>query len=170
MKFQLINKPILDLPLFKLIGNKVSKLSDNDYPELQIEFDYDDDGFPEGKVKEHLHKYFERSAKAVNQKKKNVLNNIGTLYCEVCGFDFVEIYGELGYGFAECHHLYPVSSLQPNHITKIGELCIVCSNCHRMIHKAAKTTGHLLTIIELQKIINNNQLGKRYISLLKRRR
>jgi predicted HNH restriction endonuclease len=30
----------------------------------------------------------------------------------MCGFDFKDKYGELGEGFAECHHTIPVSELK----------------------------------------------------------
>jgi 5-methylcytosine-specific restriction protein A len=58
------------------------------------------------------------------------------LRCEVCGFDFFVTYGVLGRGFAECHHLVPLSALSCRRRTLLSELAIVCSNCHRMIHRA----------------------------------
>ena len=36
----------------------------------------------------------------------SVLGEQGELAYEVCGFDFVAGYGELGSGLAECHHLH----------------------------------------------------------------
>ena len=68
-------------------------------------------------------------------KKERVLKENETLSCEVCGFDFVEVYGDHGYGFIECHHTKPVSELMVGERTKISDLSLVCSNCHRMIHK-----------------------------------
>lgn len=64
----------------------------------------DEEEFREGKILTRLHKQRERSSRAVRRKKKKVLQETDRLACEACGFDFVEKYGELGYGFAECHH------------------------------------------------------------------
>ncbi len=57
--------------------------------------------------------------------------------CKVCGFDFSEVYGEIGEGFIEVHHITPLSS--KNEVVSIDpatDLVCLCSNCHRMIHKA----------------------------------
>jgi len=81
-----------------------------------------------------------------------VLQETGKLICEVCEFDFVEVYGELGHGFAECHHIVPVSELVDDHKTKLADLAIVCANCHRMLHKARP----LLKIGELRALVKQN--------------
>ena len=57
------------------------------------------------------------------------------LYCEVCGFDFEEKYGELGKDFIEAHHVKAVSTMRENEKTKIEDIVMVCSNCHSMIHR-----------------------------------
>jgi len=44
-------------------------------------------------------------------------------------------YGDHGDGFIECHHTKPVSELQVGEKTKLSDLALVCSNCHRMIHR-----------------------------------
>ena len=60
-----------------------------------------------------------------------------SLVCEVpgCRFDFEAQYGELGGRFAEVHHLNPLSQAGDGTTTQLDELSIVCSNCHRMIHR-----------------------------------
>lgn len=68
------------------------------------------------------------------------------LKCEVCGFDFGKTYGELGAGYIEVHHKKPVSDGE--RITDINEdLVMLCSNCHRMIHRGK---DHMITVEELQ--------------------
>jgi hypothetical protein len=61
----------------------------------------------------------------------------GRLMCEVpgCGFDFEDTYGARGQGFAEVHHLVPLASAEDARETTLEDLAIVCSNCHRMIHR-----------------------------------
>ena len=55
--------------------------------------------------------------------------------CRVCDFNFQDIYGELGRGFAEAHHIVALSKLRKNVKSTKDDLITVCSNCHRMLHK-----------------------------------
>ena len=50
-------------------------------------------------------------------------------------FDFLVTYGKLGDGFIECHHNKPVSKMKLGEKTNIVDLALLCSNCHRMIHR-----------------------------------
>lgn len=93
-------------------------------------------GFPEGKLKEKLHLSRERNRELVRQAKLLGLDQDGHLKCACCGFDFLATYGEVGKGFIEAHHTKPVSTLHENgEETKIEDLALVCSNCHRMLHR-----------------------------------
>lgn len=89
----------------------------------------------EGKLLSRLHFFRERNQTLVKKKKETELNKSGTIKCEVCGFDFYEVYGELGYGFIECHHTKPISKLSKDDKTTLSDLSLVCSNCHRMLHR-----------------------------------
>ena len=62
--------------------------------------------------------------------------NRGRLVCEVpgCGFDFLEVYGDLGRGYAQVHHLEPLGSRRRPSRTSLEQLAVVCANCHAMIH------------------------------------
>lgn len=68
--------------------------------------------------------------------RKQAISIYGTK-CQICGFDFEKIYGELGKGFIEVHHKTPLS--RGGGIEKktdvTDDLICVCSNCHRMLHK-----------------------------------
>jgi len=92
---------------------------------------------PEGRVLTRTHQYRERNSKIVEAKKSKVFDETGRLLCEACQFDFDRAYGSRGKGFIECHHTLPVSQLDPGHKTKLDDLALVCSNCHRMIHREA---------------------------------
>jgi 5-methylcytosine-specific restriction protein A len=80
-----------------------------------------------------IHKRIERNAKL----SKAVKENKGCV-CEVCKIDFEKIYGELGKGYIEAHHLRPLSTLKgykvPMH--PIRDFAVLCANCHRMIHRS----------------------------------
>lgn len=115
--------------------------------------DQDDEEFPEGKILTRLHKLRERNSTLTKRKKKKVLKENGNLECQVCSFDFNKAYGQLGYGFAECHHTIPLSSMKSVRKTKLSELAIVCANCHRMLHNSHEW----LSIEELKTIINSNR-------------
>lgn len=89
----------------------------------------------EGETLYRLHRYKERNSAISKEKKRRALDKFGKLECEICQFNFHEKYGELGAGFIECHHTKPLAELQPNEKTKLSDLVLVCSNCHRMIHR-----------------------------------
>lgn len=104
-------------------------------PIVEQEPEEDEMDAPEGKLLTQLHKRRERSRKLVARKKEQVLHKTNKLACEGCGFDFFERYGEVGKGFIECHHILPISAMGDLHRTKLEHLVVVCSNCHRMIHR-----------------------------------
>ncbi len=85
----------------------------------------------EGRHAQRLTNYYERSPKL----RAAAILAHGTT-CMACGFDFEKMYGEHGTGYIEVHHLKPVSDLKKE--TKVDpktEMAVVCSNCHRMIHR-----------------------------------
>jgi 5-methylcytosine-specific restriction protein A len=71
----------------------------------------------------------------VRSKKRLALKQGKPLACEVCGFDFKTVYGERGEGFIECHHTRALETLETESKTNVRDLVLVCSNCHRMIHR-----------------------------------
>ncbi len=91
----------------------------------------DDDGVLEGRLLMRVHRARER--RRSGEKKRAVLTATGRLACEACDFDFAAVYGELGEGFAECHHKLPLAAGERR--TRLADLAIVCANCHRMLHR-----------------------------------
>ncbi len=89
----------------------------------------------EGGRKLVLHQRIERKRNNVNAKKRAVLDAEGSLACEVCGFNFFQAYGLIGKDFCEVHHRKPLASLVEKQRIKLEDLAIVCSNCHRMLHR-----------------------------------
>jgi 5-methylcytosine-specific restriction protein A len=116
-------------------------------------YDVDDAGVTEGGILHALHKRYERDGSIVRKKKRSVFHAKMALKCEICGFDFAEIYGELGNEFAECHHTKPVSKMKHGDTTKLEDLSIVCANCHRMLHRSRD----LLSISALQEIVERER-------------
>ena len=103
--------------------------------------DYESMSVKEGSRQWVQHFSRERRPEIVNAKKNQVLKATGCLKCEICAFDFKERYGAIGEGFCEVHHKVPLSSLNEETETKLQDLAIVCSNCHRMIHRTKPMSG-----------------------------
>lgn len=103
----------------------------------QVISEDDESAFPEGKESYRLHKARERDPKIIFKAKAKRLRTTNKLECDVCQTDFRIVYGDLGRGFIEAHHKIPVSKLDGNTPTRIDDLALVCSNCHRMLHRKA---------------------------------
>jgi predicted HNH restriction endonuclease len=91
----------------------------------------------EGEQRPLMIRHRKREQKLRKAKVALILNQQGTLRCEVpgCGFDFHEVYGETGKGYAHVHHLKPLSGRAQPEATALRDLIVVCANCHAMIHR-----------------------------------
>ncbi|OTG97489.1 HNH endonuclease [Acinetobacter sp. ANC 4654] len=103
----------------------------------------------EGNPRFKTHLIRERNRKIVKEKKQIVFSQTGKLECEVCSFNFKNTYGAIGEGFCEVHHLVPLHQADGLIETKLEDLAIVCSNCHRMLHKG----NPLFKLTELKKMM-----------------
>ncbi len=126
----------------KLLSNQES-----DY-ELTFVEENEELTFPEGKEIYIIHKSKERNHELVLIAKELYFKEDNKLSCQICGFSFFDKYGEIGKGFIEAHHTFPISELNKETTTKIEDLAMLCSNCHRMVHRH----GMLLTIEALKEM------------------
>lgn len=117
----------------KEISIEISKIENDEITE--------NDSVKEGQVLYKLHKVRERNRKIIEAKKKTILRKLGTLNCEACDFNFEKTYGKMGQGFIECHHLIPLSNFETHKETRLEDLALLCSNCHKMIHKDLSITS-----------------------------
>lgn len=127
----------------------------NELYNISDEEDEDNFTVKEGKVIYKLHKYKERNTKINKTKKERYYKKHGKLDCEVCGFDFYETYNELGKGFIECHHRKPLYEIQEETDTSLDDLALVCSNCHRMLHRGINTIS-VNTLSQKKRVIKTN--------------
>lgn len=104
---------------------------------------------PDGRKRLITHIIRERNPRARQMAIDIFLTKNKTLHCEACRFDFQKKYGEQGINFIEVHHTIPVSKMLKGHKTNPIDLVLLCSNCHRMVHRGEKW----LTISELKQII-----------------
>ncbi|WP_050369732.1 HNH endonuclease [Streptomyces acidiscabies] len=116
----------------------------------------DETGAPEGRILYRRHLTRERNKKLRARKIAAVLRKSGTLSCEACEFDFEAFYGERGRGYIECHHVVPLHEAGEG-TTKLTDLALICSNCHRMIHRSAPW----LTPAELGALVRAQARAKR---------
>ncbi len=111
--------------------------------------------FPEGKIVERTHKARERNSQVISLAKEKFKKHNGRLFCQVCGFDFEKVYGDIGKDFIEGHHTIAVSEMTPEHKTKVEDIAMLCANCHRMVHKKRPW----LTMNDIDRLIKNKKNG-----------
>ena len=106
--------------------------------------------FREGNPRERSSNFFERDPDA-----RAEAIRIHGFACSVCGFDFESFYGHWGTGYAEVHHVLPLSRSRSERETNPEtDLVVLCSNCHRMIHHFR---NHILTPDELKEIVDRSR-------------
>ena len=135
----------------------IEQLTDKKAPQRTIIFD-EDAIVNEGKKTEVSQKVYVRSAKLRDAAIQHYFGD-GPIYCHACKFNFEEVYGELGRGFIEIHHIKPIFDYDDTDVEKtikdaLENVVPLCSNCHRMIHKRRNTTisvDELIEIIEAAK-------------------
>ncbi|WP_052507254.1 HNH endonuclease [Desulfonatronovibrio magnus] len=135
---------------FRYISEETADLLDIIIKEGSYYFDDPAEPFSDIEGRRNLKKHLklERSSRLVKEFKAS----LSSYKCEVCGFDFGEKYGHLGYGFIEAHHNKPLASLKKQTITTINDLSALCSNCHRMLHRSNPP----ISIKELAKLMKEN--------------
>lgn len=116
--------------IFSLVDIRLkSDNLDEEEPEVR-------EGFIEGKRVEKRHFLQERNPKVIKLAKANFKKKHGRIFCEICGFDFYKVYGTIGEDFIEAHHTLPLSKIKDESVkTKVEDIALLCSNCHRMIHR-----------------------------------
>jgi predicted HNH restriction endonuclease len=124
------------------IPNKLDQTVRQDLENIESE------NFTEGGMSLRLVNYFERNpdlrARAIR---------IHNTTCQACGFNFEDKYGEHGKDFIEVHHINPVSrNLERIIVDPEKDLVVVCSNCHRMIHR---NKMKILSLEDLRELIKN---------------
>ena len=76
--------------------------------------------------------------------------------CAVCGFDFGEVYGDIGKGYIHVHHVVPLSNINSEYrVDPLADLVPVCPNCHAMLHRKEPP----YTVDELRHILHQNANG-----------
>lgn len=106
----------------------------------------------EGSPRLVAHLRRERNPAIVRAKKREILKTKGCLSCEICGFDFSKLYGSYGEEFCEVHHLKQLSKADGIVKTELKDLAVICSNCHRIIHRQ----NPMYSIKEIKEAVNKS--------------
>lgn len=126
-----------------------AKLDDEPTVQDVIEIREDEQAYSEGRIVMRTVKQRQRSRSLVKDAKQQFLEKNGRLFCEVCGFDYGDVYG---IDYIEAHHKRTIADYDEDDETVIEDLAMLCANCHRMIHSQVPP----LTIDELKKLINQH--------------
>jgi 5-methylcytosine-specific restriction protein A len=126
-------------------------------PDFPDDVGYEGESEMEGRYLLRWHAYRERNPALRRKKIASVKASGAALACEVCEFDFGEVYGERGQGFIECHHVEPLH-VGGQKARTVRDLALLCSNCHRMIH----TKPPWPTPLELRAVMRGR--GQRAVS------
>ena len=122
-----------DLPRLRKVVEAIRR--NDPQPEVERELDNSDESALEDRVLLRSHKPREQNRTPVKKRIDRATAEHGGLTCEARELDFRATYGTLSDGFIECHHTVPVSELTPGRQTKVGDLALLCANCHRMHHR-----------------------------------
>jgi putative restriction endonuclease len=76
-----------------------------------------------------------RNPALVLEAKRLFKGSHGILKCQVCDFDFEAAYGDRGKDYIEVHHTTPISQIENATKLTVDDVRMVCSNCHRMLHR-----------------------------------
>jgi 5-methylcytosine-specific restriction endonuclease McrA len=123
--------------------------------EFVFEDEREDQVFEEGEKKYFQHIGRERNPHVARAAKTKRWRETHELKCDACGFDFYRIYGARGYRYIEAHHTVPISVLNRSQRTKLEDIALVCSNCHRMLHRSRPW----MSVGSLRKAIHDAKLA-----------
>ena len=108
--------------------------------------DIEPHGF-EGERKFVLHQSIERDRILRKKKIDQFLDTHGRLFCELCKFSFIDTFSWLNADIIEVHHTLPLGKLEKGRKVHLGELMLLCSNCHFAIHQG-DAESNLLAALE----------------------
>lgn len=112
------------------------------------------DTVAEGEVSQVQHKARQRSRRLREAAVRHYARN-GRIRCAACGFDFREVYGDLGEGYIQIHHEKPLFQYEEEGLETYLPVALryvkpLCANCHCMVHRRQDAP---LSVEELRALI-----------------
>ncbi|WP_338822068.1 HNH endonuclease [Bradyrhizobium septentrionale] len=111
----------------------------------------DQTAFQEGQRASREASYFARNAGLVKAAK----HHHGTT-CQGCGFNFADVYGDIGEDYVEVHHKRPIAGGEVR-VSTVHDVDVLCANCHRMVHRREIP----LTLKELRALIASQRARRK---------
>ena len=103
----------------------------------------------EGLRRLRSHYVRERSTRLRSDKLKQFRIMHGNLFCELCGEkEFGRYPSALSERIFEVHHRAPLAQAATPVRTTLGDLAVVCANCHRAVHATIEVEANFKTIGE----------------------
>lgn len=134
---------------------KVDRPSEEREGEHLPDLDEDTPAATEGRRRWRTHLRRERDSQIIRRKKQAYRTATGGLKCEACKFDFDSVFGLPE--FCEVHHLLPLADEEDERTTRLEDLAVLCSNCHRAIHRLGPP---MPTVAELREIIDQKRRSR----------
>ena len=133
-----------DVTIVDTPGSTIYNDSNNNIETEIVVIDYKN--AKEGKKKLYYSTRYER-----NSNNRRLAIKYHGCKCMACGFDFEEVYGEIGKNFIEVHHVKPLYSKDEEvEVDPKTDLICLCPNCHRMVHRYK---DKVLSLSELKEIL-----------------
>lgn len=106
------------------------------YEEIDEDINNIEDDIEEGEKVKRIINSRKRNSKARKLKLEQIIKQYGKVWCEVCNEDDILV--------LDVHHdKIQVSDMEEGHRTKLSDLRVICSNCHRKVH------GYKISVDEL---------------------
>ena len=155
---EVLNDFLTDSAMMNAMAERIRELLAHDDAGVRDVPDIDpaDIAAGEGGLALRAHLRHERDPKLRREKLAETKRRGLPIACEVCEFDFARTYGSHGLDYIECHHRIPLHVTGKTR-TRLADLALLCSNCHRMIHRSKQW----LTVEQLKDLV----LGQRRLLL-----
>jgi 5-methylcytosine-specific restriction enzyme A len=110
--------------------------------------------FAEGRLLTSIHVRRERSPK-VRQALIAHRKESGLLACDLCHWSCGSASSAFKDAAFEAHHLVPLALLIEGRKTKLGDVALLCANCHRLIHRAISLQKRWLTLEDARQVLRS---------------
>lgn len=117
------------------IGSPSHKIAPDSPVSSAVNIVYEELSVDETKRRLVSHFKIDRDRGIIREKIKQFKAQHGSVFCQNCGFSFSEKYGDYGLDVIDVHHTRPLGTLLPNTMTTLSDLMLLCSNCHRIVHR-----------------------------------
>lgn len=149
------NQPAKVNELAERIQIASKEVSGSSFSDDEIEED-----FSEGVMITRLHRMRERH-RGIRAKIIEKARKIKALQCAACGTKGQPGFESANESIFEIHHIQPLSKVaSAGTRTKISEVCLLCANCHKLVHRMIRDSGDWLSLEKFKAVIAANSANK----------